>query len=130
MLNVISDMFVVGIPRIEMTEQQVMISAPSLTECDQIVWIKLQLRVKVEGFDVMNLQLFALVATGRTRRLAEPMLLCHVGPLGPSFTSVLPGYVRSMIYDLAYFEQPALVMAFLACELQEGKDGDEYSNHH
>ena len=63
--------FVVGSPLAEMTKQQVMFSAPGLTQRNQVVRVKLQLRVEVEGFDMMDLQPLAFVATGHTNRLAE-----------------------------------------------------------
>ncbi|HEY7419174.1 MAG TPA: hypothetical protein VH593_28585, partial [Ktedonobacteraceae bacterium] len=64
------DVFIVGFPLVKMTQEQVMISPFSLAQSDQVLRIKLQLRMKVEGFDMMNLQFFPLVTTGHANWLA------------------------------------------------------------
>jgi hypothetical protein len=97
MPGIAADVFVVGSPLAEMTQEQVMFSAPSLTQCNQVVRVKLELRVKVEGFDMMDLHPAAFVATGHTCRLAESMLLFHPGPVGAAFQPKAPGYVRAMV---------------------------------
>lgn len=50
-----ADVLVVRFPRVEMAEQQVMLAPPGFTERDQVLGIKLQMRMKVEGLDVMHL---------------------------------------------------------------------------
>ena len=54
-----------------MTKEQVMFSAIDLAQRNQVVRLKLQVRVKVKGFDMMDLYPIAFVATGRTSRLAK-----------------------------------------------------------
>ena len=81
MLHIVANVFIVGVPRVKMTKQEVMISAPDFTQRDQVVGVKFQVRMKMEGFDMMDLQLFAFVAASHACRFAESMLLCHSGPL-------------------------------------------------
>ena len=50
-----SDSGIVGFPIVEMPNQQVMISASDLTERDQIIRVKLQLRMQMERLDMMDL---------------------------------------------------------------------------
>jgi hypothetical protein len=121
MLGICPDVFIVGFPRIEMAKQQVMMSVPGFTQRDQILWVKFQVRMKVEGSDMMDLQLSSFVATDYTCRLAESMLLCHSMPLRASFAPMLSGYMRSIIQFLAhyapFFEQPFPTMMCLPpCE--------------
>jgi len=59
-LHIVMDVFIVRIPRAKMTNQEVMISAPRFTQRDQVVWVKFQMRMKMEGFDMMDLQLLPL----------------------------------------------------------------------
>ena len=94
------DVFVVGCPLVKMTKEQVMFSAIDLTQRNQVVRVKLQMRVKVEGFDMMDLYPIAFVATGHTGRLAESMFPFHSGPLRASIKPMLPGYFRSVIQPL------------------------------
>ncbi len=97
MFGIVPDVFVVGSPLVQVTKQQVMFSAPGLTQGDQIVRVKLEMRVQVEGLDMMNLQVPTFVATGHARRLAEPMLLFHAGPLGAALLSQPPGCFGSRV---------------------------------
>ncbi len=57
MLDIIPNMFVVRSPGNEMTKQQVMLSSLGFAQSDQVAWVKLQLWVEVEGFDVVDLHL-------------------------------------------------------------------------
>src|SRR5690349_12576981 len=82
MFSIVADIFVVGLPRIEVPQQQVMLSARGLAQRNQIAWIKLQLGMQVERLDMMNLQMLALVTTGYTRGLAQAMLPFYSGPFG------------------------------------------------
>jgi hypothetical protein len=74
-----------------------MISAFDFTERDQVARVKLQLRVQVERFDVMDLQALAFVATGHTSRLPQEMLLLHTMPLRAAFLPMFPGYCQTMV---------------------------------
>src|SRR6266571_1287836 len=142
MPGIVPDVFVVGFPLVEMTKEQVMVSAPGFTQRDQIVRVKLQMRVKVEGLDMMDSQPLAFVATGHTSRLAESMLLFHSGPLGASFMPEPPGSFRSMVHFLEHcaplFEPPFLRMVDLASltfatsarESQENESCEEHSHHY
>jgi hypothetical protein len=47
-----------------------MISPWDFAERDQIAWVKLQLRIKMEWFDMMDLE-YSFVTTGSASRLAE-----------------------------------------------------------
>lgn len=136
MPGIAADVFVVGSPFAEMTQEQVMFSAPGLTEGNQVVRVKLQLRVKVEGFDMMDLHPATFVATGHTARLAESMLLFDPGPLGAAFLPLLPGYVRSpSLKEAVEPSFPGMVgianatFATYAGELQENESCDEHSYH-
>jgi hypothetical protein len=88
--------FVIGFPGTEVTKEQVMISAWAFTQSDQVVRVKLQLRIKVEWFDMVDLQPSAFVATSHTGRLAESVLLLDSRPLGAAFMSMLSSSVCPM----------------------------------
>jgi hypothetical protein len=117
-----------------MTKEQMMIPAPAFTEGNQITRVKLQLRVKVEGFDMMNLQSPAFMTAGRTSRLTQEMLLPHSLPLGTAFMPMMSGYVRSMISSL-YSPFPMTVCPPRSTPgrslslLYETKSSDEYKYH-
>lgn len=64
------DVFIVGLPLVKMTQEQVMLSPSGRAQGDQVLRIKLQLRMKVEGFDMMNLQFSPPVTTGHASWLA------------------------------------------------------------
>jgi len=142
MPGILPDVFVVGFPLVEMTKEQVMVSALDFTQREQIVRVKLQMRVKVEGLDMMDLQPLAGVATGHTSRLTESMLLFHSGPLGASFMPKPPGGFRSMVHFLEHgvplFEPPLLRMVDLpnltpatsASESPEHESCEEHSHHY
>src|SRR5271157_1077121 len=106
-----------------MAKQEVMISAPHFTERDQVVWVKFQMRMKMEGLDMMDLQLLALVTTSHTRRLAESMLLCHSVPLWTSFTPMRSCNMSTVIQWFSHrtclFELPFLASAGLSCGRQK-----------
>ena len=48
MFGILANVFVVRVPCVEVTKQQVMLSAPGFTKRDQVLWIKLQMRMEVE----------------------------------------------------------------------------------
>src|SRR5258708_34986831 len=111
-----------------------MISAPGFTQRDQVARVKFQLRMKVERFDMVDLQLVAFVATDHTCRLAEAMFFCHSGPLWTSFMPMLSSYVRSVIHSLSHdvllFESPFLRMVCLPSQSQECDSYDKHNNHY
>src|SRR5215472_9722482 len=75
-----------------------MLSASDLTQCDQIVWVQLQIRVEVKRSDMMDLYSLAPVATVHTGWLAQEMLVFDPGPVGAVFPPIAPGYARSMVH--------------------------------
>ncbi|GHO47760.1 hypothetical protein KSX_59230 [Ktedonospora formicarum] len=68
-----------------MTQEHMMVLASHLTERDQVARVKLQFWVKVERFDMMDLDFFALIATGSTGRFSKQVLILHSGPFTTSF---------------------------------------------
>jgi hypothetical protein len=76
-----------------------MVSASDFTQCDQIVWVQLQIRVEVKRSDMMDLYSLARVATAHTGWLAQEMLLFDPGPIGAAFPPIAPGYARSMVHS-------------------------------
>jgi hypothetical protein len=117
-----------------MAKEQMMIPAPAFTEGNQITRVKLQLRMKVEGFDMMDLQSPAFVTTGHTSRLAQEMRLSHALPPGTTFMPVVPGYVRSVISFLySPFRRtvcpPCPPPGRSARLLHQSKSSDEQQHH-
>ena len=53
--------------------------------------------MQVKGFDMMDLYLFAFVATSSTSRFALPMLMLYSRPLWATFPSMLAGDMPPMI---------------------------------
>lgn len=74
-----------------------MLSPSGLAQRDQVLRIKLQLGMKVEGFDMMNLQFSPPITTGHANWLAAQVFLLYPGPFRTSLMSMQPGYTRSMI---------------------------------
>jgi hypothetical protein len=130
-------MFIVGLPLAEVTKEQVMISTPAFTERNQIVWVKLQLRMKMKRFYMMDLQSPAFVTTGYTSRLTKKMLLLYFRPLRATFMPMPYGYACSMIprfeYTAPAFKRslriPKPTPAMRVSELQENNSCEENSYH-
>jgi hypothetical protein len=60
--------FIVRSPLVEVAKEQVMFAPPGGTQRDQVVGVKLQLRMKMERFNMVDLYFSTLVATGNTGR--------------------------------------------------------------
>lgn len=87
MPGIMPDIFVVGLPRVKMPQQQVMLSARGLTQRNQIVWIKLQLGVQVERLDMVDLQMFTPMTAGHARGFAQEVRPFHSRPFGTPWMS-------------------------------------------
>jgi hypothetical protein len=81
-LRISPNMLIIRVPRIQVTQQQMMLTPWCFTERDQIIWIKFQVRVQMKRLDMMNLQMFALMTTGHARRLTPQVLMRHSRPFG------------------------------------------------
>jgi len=69
--GVVSNVLIVRLPRAEMTKEQMMISTPAFAQSNEITRVKFQTRMKMKGFDMMDLQSSALTTTGHTSRFTK-----------------------------------------------------------
>jgi len=91
-------MFIKGVPGIEMAQKQMMLLARGLTQRDQVVGVQLQVRMQMERFDMMDLQIPASIPTGHTVGFAQQMRGGHTSPMGTAFMPMPPGDVCAMIH--------------------------------
>jgi hypothetical protein len=128
-------MLIIGFPGVKMTKEQMMLSALDITQGNEITWVKLQMRMKVEGFDMMDFQSPAFTTTGHTSRLTQEMLLSHSPPLRTPFVPMASSYVCSMVPFL-YSPFLRMVCCFPCTTLgrsdkgsHESKSSDEQKQH-
>lgn len=129
MFGVGPNVFVVRVPRVEMTQQEVMLSPSGFAERNQIIRIKFQLGMQVEGFDMMHLHFFASVPAGDARGLAQKMFSCHSRPLRAAFTPMLSGDVRSVVQPLTA-ERTCSSMPCLLCTSLKEDNSYKKNNHY
>lgn len=96
--DIFSHVRVVRFPVVEMAEQQVVISASDLAEGNQVVWIKLQLRIEVKGFDMMNLYARTTVSTGPAGWLLLEVCSFQRRPFGTPGQSIFLRDLLSVVY--------------------------------
>ncbi|GCE07624.1 hypothetical protein KDAU_49530 [Dictyobacter aurantiacus] len=64
-------------------------AAPDLAKGDQVTWIKLELGIEMERFNVVHLQSLPPVTTDHAGRLAAKMLLSDSGPFRTAGHAIL-----------------------------------------
>jgi len=97
-LDICPHLWIVGFPVVQMTNKQVMISPSDFAKRNQIVRIKLQLRIKVEGLDMMDLQSPALMTTHHASGFAREMRVRYGWPLWTTLlVSIFTRYRQPMI---------------------------------
>jgi hypothetical protein len=133
--GIVPNVLIVGLPRAEMTDEQMMISTPAFTQSNEIMWVKLQMRVKMKGFDMMDLQSPALTSTGHTSGFTQQMLSSHSRPLGTSLMTILSGHMCPMVSPPRYplhgmVRLPHPTLTIPTSESQESQPRNEHNKYH
>lgn len=96
------NMFIIGLPVVKMAQQEVMIATAALAEGDQVVGIKLQVRVKMEGLDVMDLDPSPFITTYHAGWFTKQMFFFDMSPKRTAFDTM---FDRSHGPVIGFFEK-------------------------
>jgi hypothetical protein len=80
-IHIRADLRIIGLPIIQMSNEQVVVSAFEFAEGNQIVWIEFQVGVEVKWLDVVDLQALPPMTTHSTGWFFCEMSVCYRGPL-------------------------------------------------